>query len=181
MKNARVGRADFAKWLPLAAGLAALTLTMPALAAPAGKPADKRADYWIGYTRGRTDLQGYYANRVTTRAFMVRGDGSGTTELAPGLAAKPHQFTSFAGWSPDGRQAILYQNWESPENGAWEDKHGAWRFSAKHWLVDSILLDMQTRKTKNITAVERVSFYNVGLHFLPEKKFGFSAMIGGEL
>jgi hypothetical protein len=26
-----------------------------------------------------------------------------------------------------------------------------------------------------------VSSYNVGLHFWPEKKFSFSAMIGGEL
>jgi Tol biopolymer transport system component len=142
---------------------------------------DKPPDLLIGYTRHRTDLQGYYPNRVTSRAFVVKGDGSGTTELAPELASKPHQFTQFAGWSPDGRQAILYQNWESPENGAWEDKHGTWRFSAKHHLVDIVLLDMDSRKTRNITAADRVSFYNVGLGFLPRNKYSFSAMIGGEL
>jgi Tol biopolymer transport system component len=181
IKNARVGQADLSKWLLLAAGLAALTLTMPPLASAAGKPADKRADYWIGYTSGRTDLQGYYPNQDTNRAFVVRGDGSGATELAPELVSKPHQRTAFAGWSPDGHQAILYQSWESPENGAWEDKHGTWRFSAEHWLLDIILLDMKTKKTTNLTAVERVSFYNAGLHFWPKQKLGFSAMIGGEL
>ena len=130
MKNARSGHADLAKWFPLAAGLAALTLTMLPPAAPADKPAGKCVDYWIGYTVQRADLQGYFANRSTSRAFMVRGDGSGTKQLAPKLASKPNQFTSFANWSPDGRQAILYQTWESPENGAWEDKHGRFRFSA---------------------------------------------------
>jgi Tol biopolymer transport system component len=181
VKNTPVGRAHLAIWFPLAAGLAALTQTMLPAAAPPGKPADKCVDYWIGYTAQRADLQGYFANRSTSSAFMVRGDGSGTKQLAPELASKPNQFTSFANWSPDGRQAILYQTWESPENGAWEDKHGSFRFSAEHWLVDTILLDMKTRKTTNITSADRVSFYNVGLHFWPKKKFSFSAMIGGEL
>lgn len=118
MKNVRTDQADRSTWFPLAAGLAALTLAMLPLAARAGKPADKRPDYSIGYTVHRTDLPGYFANRVTSRAFVVRGDGSGTTELAPELASKPHQYTQFGGWSPDGRQAILYQTWQSPENGA---------------------------------------------------------------
>jgi hypothetical protein len=181
MKNAPVGHADLSKWFPLAAGLAALTLTLPPLASRAGKPADERPDYWIGHTVQRTDLQGYYANRVTGRAFMVHGDGSGTKQLAPGLAGKPNQYGQFAGWSPDGRQAVLYQAWESPENGAWEDKHGQFRFSAEHWLVDIILLDMDSQKTTNLTAAGRVSFYNVGLGFRPQKQFSFSAMIGGQL
>ena len=185
IKNARVGRANLSKSLPLAASLAALALTLLPLAAPAGKPGDKlagkRPDYWIGYTVHRTDLQGYYPNRVTRRAFVVKGDGSATAELAPELVSKPHQCTQFAGWSPDGRQAILDQVWESPENGAWEDKNGRWRFSAEHWLEDLILVDLETKKTTNLTAVERVSFYNAGLHFWPENKFSFSALIDGQM
>jgi Tol biopolymer transport system component len=181
MKNACVGHADLARWLPLAAGLAALTLTTPPLAARAGKPADKRPGYAIGYTVQRTDLTGYFPNRVTGRAFVVKGDGTGARQLAPELTRKPNQYCQFAGWSPDGRQAILYQAWESPENGAWEDKHGRFRFSAEHWLLDTILLDMDSHKATNLTSVERVSFYNAGLGFWPEKKFSFSAMIGGEL
>jgi Tol biopolymer transport system component len=163
MKNARVAQADLAKWFPLATGLAALTLTVLPLAARAGEPADKRPDYAIGYTVYRTDLPG----AATSRAFMVHGDSSGTKQLAPELVGKPNQYCQFAGWSPDGRQAILYQGWKSPEKG-------------EHWLVDIILLDMETKKTTNLTAVERVSFYNVGLSFWPEKQFSFSAMIGGE-
>src|SRR5262249_55528577 len=181
MKKARVGQAARATWFPLAAGLAALALAVLPLASRAGKPADERPDYWIGYTMSRTDAPGTYPNQDTARAFVVRADGSGATELAPELASKPHQRTSFAGWSPDGRQAIIHQSWESPENGAWEDKHGAWRFSAEHWLLDIILLDMETKKTTNLTAVERVSFYNAGLKFWPEKQFSFSAMIDGQL
>ncbi len=183
MKKALVDRANRSKMLPLAAALAALMLPMLPLASRGDKPADERPAYMIGYTVQRTDLQGYYPNRSTGRAFVIRGDGSGATELAPELVSKPHQFTQFAGWSPDGRQAILYQLWESQENGAWEDKHGVWRHSAEHWLVDSILLDMETRKTTNLTAIERVSFYNVSLGFWPKKPglLRFSAMIGGEL
>jgi TolB protein len=71
--------------------------------------------------------------------------------------------------------------WDSPENGAWEDKHGQWRHTAEHWLCDIILLDMETKKTTNLTAVERVSFYNAGLRWWPENKFSFSAMINGQL
>jgi Tol biopolymer transport system component len=181
MKNIRVGRAAFAMWFPLAAGLAALMLPLLPQTSPAGKPAEKRADYAIGYTAHRTDLPSYYASRVTFRAFVVNGDGSGTKQLAPELASKPNQSVQFAGWSPDGRQAILNQNWEDPENGAWEDKHGTWRFSAEHWLVDIILLDMDSQKTANLSAANRVSFYNVGLQFWPAKQFSFSALIGGEM
>ena len=70
MKNARVGRAELSRWFPLAAGLAALTLTMLPLASQAGKQADKRADYSIGYTVHRTDLPGYSANRATSRGSV---------------------------------------------------------------------------------------------------------------
>src|SRR5438128_324225 len=44
------------------------------------------------------------------------------------------------------------------QNGAWEDKHGAWRFSAEHWLQDLILLDMETKKTTNLTRPTRRPF-----------------------
>ncbi len=107
-------------------------------------PADERPNYSLAYTVHRTDLPGNSLNRATSRAFVVKADGSGTTELAPDLVTKPHQSTQFGGWSPDGRQAILYQMWDSPENGEWEDKHGRWRFSAAHWLQDLILVDMET-------------------------------------
>lgn len=163
------------------AGLVTLTLTMQPLVARAGEPADKRPAYAIGYAAHRMNLPGgQHANFSTMRAFVLEGDGSGTKELAKELVTKPNQYVGFAGWSPDGCQAILYQGWESEENGAWEHKHKRFRFMAEHWLHDIILLDMETQKTTNITAVERVSFYNAGLRFWPEKKFSFSALIDGE-
>src|SRR5262245_20773762 len=135
--------------LPAAAVLAWLALALLPPAWGADPPRDERPGYSLGYTSHRTNLEGYFANRVTARAFVVKGDGSGTTELAPELASKSNQYTQFGGWSPDGRQAILSQNWQDPENGAWEDKHGRWRFSAEHWLSDLILLDMESMKTTN--------------------------------
>lgn len=55
-----------------------------------------------------TDLDGgYFPNRVTSRAFVIRGDGTGVKQLAPELTLEPNQFAQFAGWPPDARQAIL--------------------------------------------------------------------------
>jgi len=65
----------------------------------------------------------------------------------------------------DGRQAVILQCWENPENDAGEHRHKNFRFSADHWLMDIVLLDVQSRAFTNLTSVERVSFYNHGLHF----------------
>ena len=74
MKNARVGQADLSTWLPLAAAAAGLAVLMLAMmpASRAGKPADKRPDYSIGYHVHRTELPGYFPNRVTSRASWSR-------------------------------------------------------------------------------------------------------------
>jgi hypothetical protein len=184
--------------LPHAAGLSYLLLSLLLFSLPgcgsASPPSDiapattsarssDRSDYLIGYTTFRTNLPGgQYPNRMTSRAFVVQGDGSGTRQLADELTRDPNHFSQFAGWSPDGRQAILLQGWESPENGAWEHEHKTFRFTAEHWLMDTVFLDMKNQTTTNITAVERVSFYNVGVYFWPNRpdRLGFLAMIGGE-
>ncbi|MCI0741815.1 MAG: hypothetical protein L0Y72_22505 [Gemmataceae bacterium] len=140
MKNACPGQAAFSKCCPLVAGLAALTLTMLPLTSRAGKPADKRPEYMIGYTVHRTDLPGYFPNRVTSQAFVVKGDGSGTTELAPELVTKPHQSTQLGGWSPDGRQAILYQTW----------RHVSWRCTC----VDRASVAISALLQKSLTSAK---------------------------
>jgi Tol biopolymer transport system component len=152
--------------------------------AAAAEPPPERAGYQVGYTAHRVNLPGgQFANRSTSRAFLVEGDGSGTRQLAPELTRKPNQWAQLAGWSPDGRRAILLQCWESAENGAWEHQHKDFRFTAEHWLVDSIFLDIQSNKLTNLTAVERVSFYNHGVHFWPNqpKRLAFVALIDGQL
>jgi TolB protein len=146
-------------------------------------PADDRPAFLIGYTVQRTNLPGgQYPNGRTSRAFVVKADGSGARQLGEELTRKPNHSSQFAGWSPDGRQAILSQGWESPENGAWEHKNRTFRFTAEHWLVDIVLCDIDTGKLVNLTAVERVSFYNAGLQFWPNQptRLGFLALIGGE-
>lgn len=134
----------------------------------------------IGYTEGRNDLEGgQFVNWVTNRACVVQADGQGRRVLAEQLTGKPHTWTQFAGWSPDGRQAVVLSLWESPENAAWEREHRTFRMT-EGWLVDTCLLDLQSGRLTNLTAVERVSPYNTGLFFRPDGSgYGFTPLIGG--
>ncbi|HZP82922.1 MAG TPA: hypothetical protein VFB21_14885 [Chthonomonadaceae bacterium] len=115
------------------------------------------------------------------RACVVQEDGSGRRVLAESLTQEPNAWSQFAGWSPDGRIAIVGRGWESPENAAWEEEHQTFRFG-DGWLYDMFLLDMATGKLTNVTAVERVSNYNTGLFYWPNDphKLGFQALIQGD-
>jgi Tol biopolymer transport system component len=75
----------------------------------------------------------------------------------------------------------LHRGWESPANGQWEEEHKTFRFTADGYLLDSYLLDLANGKTTNVTAVDRVSFYNSGVFFWPDDptKLGFTALIDG--
>lgn len=155
---------------------AALCFSFPwSSAAAAGPP-----DLLIGFTQGRNDLPGgQFENWCTSRAHVVRADGTGDREVAAELAAKPHTWTLFRGWSPDGRQAIVLSWWESPENAAWERANKDFRLTQGH-LADSCLVDIATGATTNLTAIDRVSDYNTGLFFLPDGSgYGFLATIDG--
>ncbi|MBI2432149.1 MAG: PD40 domain-containing protein [Candidatus Hydrogenedentes bacterium] len=134
----------------------------------------------LGYTEYRTNLPTRHANQVTSRACVVGADGSGRRILAEELCTEPNSWTQFAGWTPDGRQAVLGRGWESPENAAWEEEHKTFRMT-EGWLFDLYLLDLATGKLTNLTAVERVSSYNSGLIFLPDGsgRLGFTALISG--
>jgi hypothetical protein len=100
-------RSSDALWLfsRLLLAFAGLALLAPAVrpAAPAAEPPPPgRAGYQIGYTAHRVNLPGgQFANRSTSRAFVVEGDGSGARQLAPELTRKPNQWAQFAGWSYD--------------------------------------------------------------------------------
>ena len=129
----------------------------------------------IGYTEYRTNLPARHANQVTSRACIVRADGTGRRELAPELAAEENTWTQFAGWSPDGALALLGQGWEDPENAAWEEEHKTFRMT-EGWRFDMYTLNLATGALVNLTAVERVSEYNTGIVFLPgSDKLAFTA------
>ncbi len=143
----------------------------------------KRPRELIGFTEFRTNLPGgRHANVITMRAAVVRADGTRSRRVASDLARQPNTWTQFAGWSPDGRQAIIGSGWESPENGAWEEEHKTFRFTPEGWRYDTLLLDLASGKLANVTAVERVSFYNTGVFFWPKvpTRLGFQALIGGD-
>jgi Tol biopolymer transport system component len=137
-------------------------------------------EYWIGYTEGRNDIPGgQFFNWITSRACAVRADGTDRQKLADELTSKPNAWTQFAGWSPDGRQAIVGSMWESPENAEWERKNKTFRMT-EGWLADICLMDFPAGEIRNLTAIDRVSDYNTGLFFLPDGKgFGFTPLIGG--
>jgi len=143
----------------------------------------KRPNGLIGFTEFRTNLPGgRHANLITMRAAVVRADGTRLRRLASELVRKPNTWTQFAGWSPDGRQAIIGSGWESPENAAWEEAHKTFRFTPEGWLYDTLLVNLSNGKLTNVTAVERVSFYNTGVFFWPNdpQRLGFQALIGGD-
>jgi Tol biopolymer transport system component len=138
----------------------------------------------LGYTELQTNLPGgRHANVRTMRAATVRPEPSARRLLAEELVREPDTWTQFAGWSPDGRTAVLGRGWQSPDNARWEEEHRTFRFTPQGWLYDSYLLDLATRKTTNVTAVERVSFYNAGLFFWPNdpNRLGFTALIDGTM
>ena len=161
-------------WLA-AVGLFGVVLGWAATASRADEPMPL-----IGYTEGRNDLpEGQFANWVTHRACVVRADGTGRRVLAEDLVRTENSWTQFAGWSPDGRQAVITSIWESPENAAWERAHRTFRMT-EGWLVDTCLLDLATGTVTNLTAVDRVSIHNAGLFFLPDGSgYGFTASING--
>lgn len=136
----------------------------------------------VGYTEQRTNLPGgRHANVSTSRAMVVKADGTARRSVGGELANEAGAWTQFAGWSPDGRTAVVLRGWESVENAQWEEAHKTFRFTPDGWLVDSYLVDLVTGKAENVTGVERVSFYNSGLFFWPNDptKLGFTALIAG--
>ncbi len=135
----------------------------------------------IGYTQFRTDLPGgRHANVRTMRAAVVPSEGGERRWVAAELAVDPESWTQFAGWSPDGTTAIVNRGWQSPANAAWEEEHRTFRHTAEGWLLDAYLVDIVSGQATNVTAIERVSFYNT-IFFWPNdtEKLGLTALMGG--
>ena len=141
-----------------------------------------RAHYFIGYTDMRCDdPRGQFYNWRTQRAMIVRADGSGQREIGASLITQPDGWTQFAGWWPDGRQAILHSSWEREENYSWEREHKTFRMTEGNWLADSCLVDISTGASRNLTAIDRVSNYNPGLSPWPgdPARATFAPLING--
>lgn len=170
---------NFGRCATLLPCIALCTLFLPAAVARA-QVAELPASL-IGYTELRTDLPGgRHANVRTMRARVIRANGTGR-EIAAGLIDDADAWTQFSGWSPDGGTAVVSRGWQSPANAAWEEEHQTFRFTADSWRLDGYLVDLTTGRAENVTAVERVSFYNGGLFFWSSdpSKLGFTALIGG--
>ncbi len=135
----------------------------------------------IGYTELQTNLPGgRHANVRTERAAVVHADGTGHKHVGVDLVDDRDAWTQFAGWSPDGEQAVVLRGWQDPVNAQWEEEHWTFRMEPGKWLLDSYLIDLQTGRAANLTAVDRVSHYNSGLFFLPERRgLGFTPLING--
>ena len=148
-----------------------------------GRTADPvLAEQLIGYTEMQTNLPGgRHANVRTMRAVLGNANGSERRPLATDLANKADTWTQFAGWSPEGKTAVIGRGWQSPESAQWEEEHKQFRFTKEGCLYDSYLVEIASGKVENVSAVERVSFYNSGLFFWPNDptKLGFTALIDG--
>ncbi len=139
------------------------------------------AEQLIGYTELQTNLPGgRHANVRTMRAALIAADGTGRRRIAEELADGPEAWTQFAGWSPDGKQAIISRGWQDPANGRWEDEHKTFRMEPGKWALDTCLVELASGRIINVTAVERVSHYNGGLFFLPAGRgLGFTPLLHG--
>jgi TolB protein len=140
------------------------------------------ADHLLGFTELRTNLPGgRHANVRTMRAVVMKLDGTGRKLLAEELANDADAWTQFAGWSPDGKIAIVGRGWQTPENAKWEEDNKTFRFSRDAYLYDSHLVELASGTITNVTAIDRVSNYNSGLFFWPNDptKLGFTALING--
>lgn len=135
----------------------------------------------IGYTELQTNLPGgRHANVRTMRAMVSQIDGSNRAEVAPPLVDDPNAWTQFAGWSPSGAEAIVARGWQDPENAEWEETNRTFRMEPGNWMLDSFLVSMTGNESRNVTAVDRVSHYNGGLFFLPDRRtLGFTALMNG--
>lgn len=172
------GMIRISAWLILATGIACASDGDPPCATTRAAPPHGL----IGYTEYRTNLPGgRHANVVTMRACVVRADGTGRRRMAEALTSKPDTWSQFAGFSPDGRIAVIGSGWESSENAAWEEQQKAFRMT-EGWRYDMVLLDLASSTLTNVTAVERVSDYNSGLFFWPRQpnRLGFQALIDGQ-
>lgn len=136
----------------------------------------------IGYNEHRTNLDGgRHVNVRTNRAMLVKADGTERRAIGESLAIEPGSWTQFAGWAPDGKKAIIGRGWESDDNARWEEDHKTFRFTPEGWLYDSFLVDIAKNEAINLTAIERVSFYNTGLFYMSgdSRSLGFTALIDG--
>ncbi len=139
-------------------------------------------DRLIGYTELCTNLPGgRQANVGTMRAIVVKPDGSDRKVLDELLLQGSDTMTQFAGWSPDGKTAIIGRGWKSSENAKWEEAHKQFRNIEGQVKYDNCLLDISSGSVTNVTSVERISCYNSGLFFWPNdsSKLGFTALIDG--
>ncbi|QDU80333.1 translocation protein TolB [Polystyrenella longa] len=136
----------------------------------------------IGYTELRTNLPGgRHANVRTFRAAISQADGSDKLLVAESLVDNQDVWTQFAGWSPDGRQAIILRGWQDPQNATWEEEHKRFRMEKGKWELDTILYDLESGAMLNVSDVERVSHYNGGLFYLPDNAgLGFTPLIDGK-
>ena len=158
-------------------GLLVAALPVHAADPPPGALPDRA----IGYTEHATALPGgRWANVVTGRAMLLV-PGRTPLPLAADLAAEPGSWTQFVGWFPDGKTAIIGRAWESEANARYEEEQKTFRFRAGDWLYDTHLVDLATGRAENVTAVERVSFYNTGVFPWPGNpgRLGFTALIDG--
>ncbi len=165
--------------LQIAFGLLGTLFTLSVCAdAQASDPAEFPL---IGYTELRTNLPGgRFANVRTMRAVVVNSDGAGRRLLVEKLTKEPNTSSQFAGWSPDGKTAIIGVGWQSDENAKWEEENKQFRMVEAGCKLDTYLLDLASGMAVNVTGVERVSHYNSGLFYLPEGKgFGFTPLIKG--
>ncbi len=134
----------------------------------ADSPPTRTSEQWVGYTQLATrEAGGRHANIRTSKAMLMHTDGSTPRELGAQLIENNDSWTQFAGWSPDGRKALIQVGWQDPVNAQWEEEHRTFHMRPDTWKLDTWVLVLKDGSLHNPCAVDRVSHYNAA-SFTPD-------------
>jgi Tol biopolymer transport system component len=153
------------------------------LLAPLSAVAADRPAGWIACSEFRTNLPTRHDNFVTMRAWILRADGSGGSEVAPSIIDRPDTWCGFEGWSADGRYALLTRTYNPADNAAFEENNNTFRID--RWQLDGFLVEIRDGRAvsepRNLTGPNSPSRYNP-IFFLRDDphRLGWNPLIDGK-
>ncbi len=118
----------------------------------------------------RTNLDfGRYDDVASMRPWMIYSKDNSYEQIGNEAIKIPNQTSlSISSMSVDGTIAYLNSSWENPQNGMLEEMEGEFRINADNYLVDIYSYNLLTKEVKNLTEVNRVSYYNTGAYVWSE-------------
>lgn len=138
--------------------------------------------YDVGFTILNTQLPyGRYDSQSSMRPKIIHAHTQAIEDISLGSIDNPKNTGSeFLNFYHDARTVYFSKCWEDPQNGMIEQLVGEFRYSAANYLCDTYSYDRKTGIATNLTAIDRVSYYNGGALETSANQLTFGALIGNE-